>query len=162
MGRLGAVLEALGWVLGGSWALLAGPWGTQIDFPAVLIAKIEFSKTIDKHKEKQQCWLILASRGRSWGLLGRSWSPLPSTVGLGGSKAAKSSFFLTLFTSLFSLHFFFSFFAPSWPPFGRHLGVPRVPKLASSWPNFGPSRLLTPRRAQKRRFSRNTTFSHTF
>jgi len=37
----------------GLGALLAGPWGTKIDFPAVLVAKNEFSKIIEKHKEKQ-------------------------------------------------------------------------------------------------------------
>ena len=41
---LGAILAALGRFLG----LLAGPWGTKIDFPAVLVAKIEFSKNIEK------------------------------------------------------------------------------------------------------------------
>ena len=46
---LGAILAALGRLLG----LLAGPWGTKIDFPEVLIAKIEFSKNIEKPKEKQ-------------------------------------------------------------------------------------------------------------
>ena len=39
-------------LLEGSWALLAGPWDTKIDFPAVLVAEIEFSKNIEKPQEK--------------------------------------------------------------------------------------------------------------
>ena len=58
-GALGRSCGALGALLGGSWAilerswaLLAGPWDTKMDFPEVLIAKIEFSKNIEKHVEK--------------------------------------------------------------------------------------------------------------
>ena len=77
LGGLGRSWGGLGAVLGGSWALLAGPWGTKIDFPAVLVAKIEFSKNIEKHEEKQRCLRSWPPQGRSLGLLGRSCLPLP-------------------------------------------------------------------------------------
>ena len=60
-GGLGPALGALRGVLVGLGALLAGPWGTQIDFPAVLVANIDFSKIIEKHKELH----ILGGQGRS-------------------------------------------------------------------------------------------------
>ena len=62
----GGLRLVLGWswaLLGRSWPLLAGPWGTKIDFPAVLVANIEFSKHIEKHEEKQRFVEILASSG---------------------------------------------------------------------------------------------------
>ena len=49
LGRSWALLGRSWPLLGGSWALLAGPWGTKIDFPVVLVAKINFSKNIEKH-----------------------------------------------------------------------------------------------------------------
>ena len=52
LGRSWALLGRSWPLLGGSWALLAEPWGIKIDFPAVLIAKIEFQKSIEKHMDK--------------------------------------------------------------------------------------------------------------
>ena len=60
LGRSWALLGRSWPLLGGSWALLAGPWGTKIDFPAVLVAKIEFSKNIEKTRGKS---MILADPG---------------------------------------------------------------------------------------------------
>ena len=79
-------------LLGGSWALLAGPWGTKIDFPAVLVAKLEFSKNIEKPQEKQRFLRSWPPRGRSWGLLGRSWGLLArSWAVLDGQEGQKGS-----------------------------------------------------------------------
>ena len=51
-GVLGGSFGGLGrsWpALGRAWALLAGPSGTNIDFPAVLVANMDFSKMIENH-----------------------------------------------------------------------------------------------------------------
>ena len=63
-----------------SWALLAGPWGTKIDFPEVLVANIEFSKNTEKQR-KTAIFEILASPGSLLGALGSLLVDLGSLLG---------------------------------------------------------------------------------
>ena len=61
----------------------------------------------------------------------QSQSPLPSTIGLVGSKGAKASLiFVASLNRSFSTSLFFSLFAPFWPPLGLHFGSFWAPKSA--------------------------------
>ncbi len=101
--------------------------------------------------------------GPSWAALGASWGRLgpllisPSlyrrprgSQGTVGPTNCWASLSLIFFTS-----FFFSFFTPSWPALGLHLGASWAPKLAPFWPKMHPSRLLKPHFFQKSNFHKN-------
>ena len=142
-------------LLGGSWALLAGPWGTKIDFPTVLVAEIDFSKNIEKHKEKQRflrSWPPRVALESSWVALRTSWGGLGPLLVSPSPSAGLGAFWV--FAVLHSLHLPFShlnftqlnttqpnstqlLFGPSAAPILEPLGRPNRPKT-------GQSRLLTP------------------
>ena len=77
---------------------MAGPWGTKIDFPVVLVAEIEFSKNVGKPQEKTTIFEILASPGsllRSLGSLLGPWGGLGPLLGALGPLLGDLGSFLS-------------------------------------------------------------------
>ena len=133
MGRLGAILEALGWVLGGSWVALGGSWVAL----GVLWGSLGGS-WVALRGLLGRSWGTWGALGPSWGDLGGSWVrldlPFPPLSALGepGARNLHSFFELSKppFFHLTFLLLFCSVWVPSWAPFLGLLGAQVGPSSA--------------------------------